>query len=155
MGQTEGREITSRKQFLRLTFDLPAEPAVQHDDQQRRLLHYKVGISWTKPEYAKLNLETEIPHWDLVKLQHAAAKTWHEHVVRLAIERSPDWLRVHVAKNLNKCLRHPNFFSDANGQFLGFDGKLQRRQAVTDRRDRNYPVLDGTQKGKPLERITA
>ena len=61
-------KIIGSKQYLRLTFNLPDESLVKHEDQQCRLLQYKVGVSCTKAEYARLNLESEIPDWNLVTL---------------------------------------------------------------------------------------
>ena len=125
-------EIKSRREFLRLSFDLPADTAIDSSGQKRRVLKYKLGLSYTATDAAAANAAAEVPGWDVVEVQHAAAAAWNRRLDALQLVQAPDWLRTHFRKNIVKVLAHPNVYSNADGTFLGFDGQIhQAREGNT------------------------
>ena len=105
-------------EYWRLRFDPTA------DDEGKKVVHAKLGISWTNAENAALNMKSEISDFDLVAVQRRVAKEWQDHLAAFQIVDAPDWLREHVMGNIEMSLHHPNVYSDVNGEFIGFDNEL-------------------------------
>jgi len=86
----------------------------------------KVGISFVSVENAAANLQTEIPGWDFDAV-HAAAKTaWVQMLDRVQAEGGTPEERAIFYTGLYHMLLSPNIFSDRNGDYIGFDGKVRR-----------------------------
>ena len=83
----------------------------------------KVGISFTSTVNAALNLGAEIPAWNFDQVEKANQAAWS------TARQGPDRRRGPAQQTefytaLYHALLHPNVFSDDNGQYMGFDGKV-------------------------------
>ncbi len=83
----------------------------------------KAGISYVSIANARLNLQTEIPGWDLAAVRAAARQDWNEALSRLTVTGGTDDQRTIFFTALYHALIHPSVFSDVNGQYQGFNDK--------------------------------
>ncbi|HXW76672.1 MAG TPA: GH92 family glycosyl hydrolase, partial [Candidatus Eremiobacteraceae bacterium] len=86
----------------------------------------KVGVSFVGIEGARANLQTEILGWDFDAVRAQAVQAWRIALSRIAIDGgTPSEQRVFYTA-LYHALLHPNVFSDADGTYEGFDGRVHR-----------------------------
>jgi predicted alpha-1,2-mannosidase len=91
-----------------------------------RTLHLKVGISYVSVPNARLNLRQEIPGWDFAKVRKDAREEWNEALGHAQIEGGTEAQRRIFYTALYHSLLHPSVFSDGNGEYMGFDGRVHR-----------------------------
>ncbi|HDR50423.1 MAG TPA: glycoside hydrolase family 92 protein, partial [Mariniphaga anaerophila] len=86
------------------------------------VLKMKIGTSFTSIENARLNMETEIPHWDFEKTKIELEKTWNSLLGRINVEggSDDDYTKFYTA--MYHSLIHPRLFSDTNGDYPEFGG---------------------------------
>lgn len=88
------------------------------------LLQLKVGISFVSEEGARANLEKEIPNFNLAQVASQAKKTWSALLNRVAVEGGTDEQRKIFYTGVYHSFLSPNIFSDEDGRYIGFDGKV-------------------------------
>ena len=94
------------------------------DFGHEREIEYKVGISFVSEEAARNNLDKEILGWDFEAV-HARARTrWTTLLDRLAIEGGNADQRKIFYTGVYHSFLSPNLFSDEDGNYPGFDGKV-------------------------------
>ncbi len=86
----------------------------------------KVGISFVSVENAAANLDAEIPGWDFDKVRESARKRWSEVFAKVQVDSGTAEQRTIFYTGLYHMLLAPNIFSDVNGDYIGFDGKIRR-----------------------------
>jgi predicted alpha-1,2-mannosidase len=84
----------------------------------------KVGISYTSDANAALNRETEIPGWDFGAVRGANVKAWNALLSKIEVAGGSTAQQTEFYTALYHSLLDPSTFSDVNGQYTGFDGKL-------------------------------
>ena len=89
----------------------------------------KVGLSFVSIENAQENLAAEIPGWDFAAVRAAAHARWAGVLALLNTEGGTTAQRAIFYTGVYHMLLAPNLFSDANGDYLGFDGKVRRLPA--------------------------
>ena len=86
-------------------------------------LYVKVGISSVSEENAKMNLESEIKHWDFEKTRADAKQMWNDYLGKIEVKSD----NVKKLRTFYTALYHtaicPNTFNDADGSYLGRDLK--------------------------------
>jgi len=98
-----------------VTFPASSEPIV-----------LKAGISFVSVENAEANLRAEISGWDFDAVRKQARDRWVAALGRAQVDGgSPDDLRIYYIALYHMFLS-PNVFSDVNGDYIGFDGKVRR-----------------------------
>ncbi len=109
-----------------LTFDAadPAGGASRSNDRSTVLA--RVGISYTSLANARDNLARESAGWDLSAVRQKAAQSWNRELGRISPEGgTPDERKIFYSA-LYHCWIHPNLLDDANGEYIGMDGKVHR-----------------------------
>ncbi|GAA1965918.1 GH92 family glycosyl hydrolase [Catenulispora subtropica] len=101
-----------------LTFDTSAAQTVQA----------KVGISYVSTANAQANLQAEQPGWDFDGVHAAGVAAWNKELSRIQIGGGTAARQQVFYTNLYHALLHPNTFSDADGQYLGFDNQVHTVQ---------------------------
>lgn len=117
------------------------------DTKQNRSVGVRVGISYVSLANAQANLDAqnrgqnalsargfEAKHADgdnssdasFEAIRTAAHARWNEWLGRIAVQGGSDDERRIFYTALYHSLLHPNLFSDANGEYAGFDGKTHR-----------------------------
>ena len=97
---------------------------VSFDTRARRTVRMKVGISFVKVANARANLGAEGRSWSLRKVADAAAARWDDYLGRIQVAGGRRVDRATFYSALYRSLLHPNLFSDVNGQYEGFDGRV-------------------------------
>jgi len=84
----------------------------------------KLGISYVSAENAKLNLTTEIEHWDFDKIRNEAKKEWNSQLSKIDIEGGTADQQAIFYSSLYHLMFHPQLTSDVNNQYRGLDGSI-------------------------------
>lgn len=101
-----------------VTFDTTQEPAV----------FVKVGLSFVSVQNALANIQAEDPNpltgagFDAVRT--AADSTWSTMLSHITVSGGTDMDKQTFYTALYHSLLQPNVFSDANGQYIGFDNQI-------------------------------
>lgn len=90
-----------------------------------RVVQMKVGLSYVSVEHAMANLDAENPGWDFDSVHTAALKEWNQRLGKIRVEGGDDEGKKRLYTSLYRTLLQPGVFSDADGSFIGFDGKVQ------------------------------
>ena len=103
---------------------------LRFDTSKQRNVGVRVGISYVSQANARANLEAEIsPLATLESIRSAARTDWNGWLSRIVIEGGSSDQRQVFTTALYHSLLHPNVFSDVNGDYAGFDGKVHRIEA--------------------------
>ncbi len=102
----------------------PGGEYVTFDTTGNQTVLAKVGISYVSVAGAQANLATEIPDWDFDSVRAAATSAWNNLLGRIDVAGGTTDQQHVFYTALYHALLHPNVFSDANGQYLGFDGAV-------------------------------
>jgi predicted alpha-1,2-mannosidase len=84
----------------------------------------KVGVSYVSAANAASNLKVEDPGWSLSTIAHAASQSWNEMLGRIAVQGGGAAEQQTFYTALYHSLLDPSVFSDDNGQYEGFDGRV-------------------------------
>lgn len=84
----------------------------------------KVGLSYVSTDNAAANLAAEDPGWDFDGVKAAASATWNALLNRVQATGGSDGDERTFYTALYHSLLAPNTFSDANGQYRGFDDQV-------------------------------
>jgi len=92
-----------------------------------RTVGVRVGISYVSLENARANLAAENPPSRAFADVRASARgAWNDWLSRIAIDGGSSEQRRVFRTALYHASLHPNLFSDANGEYRGFDGRVHR-----------------------------
>jgi predicted alpha-1,2-mannosidase len=94
------------------------------DTTKKQTVTAKVGISFTSDANAAANLSAEIPAWNFSAVQKANVAAWNALLGKIQIGGGDASQQTEFYTALYHALLHPNVFSDDNGQYMGFDGKV-------------------------------
>ncbi len=101
---------------------------------EKEPIEVKVGISYVSIPNARINLETEMPDWDLEEVKAKARVAWNSELSKIKVGKAtPDHLKIFYTA-LYHCLIHPNVFSDVNGEYpsMGYhDVKSTKKLSYT------------------------
>jgi predicted alpha-1,2-mannosidase len=86
----------------------------------------KVGISFVSVDNALANLKSEIPGWNFDGVHAAAKKSWNNMFARVEAQGGTPDQRTIFYTGVYHMLLAPTTFSDGNGDYVGFDGKVRR-----------------------------
>jgi len=94
------------------------------DFGNEREIEYKVGISYVSEEGARNNLEKEIPGWEFETVHARARSIWSAVLDRISVEGGNANQREIFYTGVYHSFLSPNLFSDEDGNYPGFDGKV-------------------------------
>ncbi|SHG03398.1 GH92 family glycosyl hydrolase [Streptoalloteichus hindustanus] len=131
-GGTSGRQDT--------TVSGPGTGAfVTFDTAEERTVTAKVAISFVSLEGAQRNLREENRNRGFEDVHEAARQAWNERLNQIRVRGGTDAQRTTFYTALYHSLLQPNVFSDVDGQYIGFDGRIHR----TDRGHAAYSNFSG------------
>ncbi len=137
-GYCSTQNWVNRKYFFTLTFDQPFTKSTllekkKNDKAPKYLLDFsliknkklkvKIALSSVSVEGAKLNLKTEIPHWDFEKVYQNNAKTWDKYLNKISIE-APQKQKEIFYTSLYHLFLQPSNIADVDGKYRGVDDKI-------------------------------
>ena len=93
-------------------------------------VNVRVAISYVSQENARANMVADLTtNASVESLARAARDTWNQSLRRIEITGGTDAERKAFYTALYHSLLHMNVFSDANGEYRGFDGQVHRVRA--------------------------
>jgi len=95
----------------------------------------KVAISYVCEEQARLNLKTELNHWDFDKVVRDSFSEWEEELSRITVEGGTEEERIKFYTDLWHSLLGRHTFSDVNGKYTDNTGDSPQVRQV--------PVING------------
>jgi predicted alpha-1,2-mannosidase len=105
-------------------------------------IEVKVGISYTSIAQARLNLDTEIPHWKFDKVKEEAKVKWTNALDKIEIETATGndesfnkEQRMTFYTALYHALLFPSVFGDVDGKYMGLDNEVHTAKDFTYRSD--------------------
>ncbi|MFZ7087646.1 GH92 family glycosyl hydrolase [Curtobacterium sp. RRHDQ10] len=97
---------------------------VSFDTSTNAAVQTNVGISYVSTANAKSNRTTENPTFAFHKVHTAATAAWNSTLSKIQVGGGDTSAQKTFYTALYHALLHPNVFSDANGQYAGFDGQV-------------------------------
>jgi predicted alpha-1,2-mannosidase len=94
------------------------------DFGSQNVLLLKVGISFVSETGARNNLEKEISGWNFDAVHDKARTAWNQLLDRAVIEGGAPDERTTWYTGVYHSFLSPNLFSDEDGNYIGFDGKV-------------------------------
>jgi len=86
----------------------------------------KSGISFVSVEGAKLNLETDIPHWNFKKVKDNNKSLWDKAVSTITVEGATERDKEIFYTALYHTMIDPRVFSDSDRKYTGADKKVHK-----------------------------
>ncbi len=137
-GYCKTKSWVTKKYFFTITFETPfmnlkelpkakkqSAPKYILDFQlpKKKVLQLKIALSSVSVDGAKLNLESEIPHWDFEKVKQNAEKVWNSYLNRIDIE-APQKQKEIFYTSLYHLLIQPSNIADVDGKYRGADDTI-------------------------------
>lgn len=95
----------------------------------------KIGISYVSEENALLNLKTETDGLDFDAVRENAVNDWENRLSVIKISTDDKDIKTNFYTALYHSMIMPTDFTDANGEYLGFDKKVHVAEGYTYRTD--------------------
>lgn len=103
----------------------------------------RVGISYVSAANAQANLDAELARDTTpAQLHEHARSAWNDALGKIAIDGGTDVQRTTFYTALYHALIHPNVFSDANGEYVGFDQQVHRVEGTQQAQYANFSGWD-------------
>ncbi|MDQ8186009.1 GH92 family glycosyl hydrolase [Pelagicoccus sp. SDUM812002] len=101
----------------------------------------KVGISYTSIENARLNLDTELEHWDFDRVVADSRSEWNDRLSRIEVEGGSVAQKTKFYTDLWRSQLGRRVVSDVDGHYMDMTGEPQVRQVPLDEQGRpQFPM---------------
>lgn len=88
-------------------------------------IQLKIALSYCTTDQARLNLETELPHWDFARVRLEATDAWNNWLGRIEVEGGTDAQKTKFYTDLFHALKGRRRISDVNGKYSDMTGPEQ------------------------------
>jgi len=137
-GYCATRNWVNRKYFFTITFSQPFTKYVRQQEAANKkapqyLLYFsqlpkqqlqvKIALSSASVAGARLNMQTEIPHWDFQKVYRQNVSAWEKYLNRISIE-APQKQKEIFYTALYHLLLQPSNIADVDGHYRGADDRI-------------------------------
>ncbi len=95
---------------------------VRFDEEQSNTLQMKVAISYTGIEQARLNMESELAHWNFEQVVSDSKDEWNDYLGRIKIKGGTDKQKIKFYTDLWHSLLGRKIVSDVNGKYCDMTG---------------------------------
>jgi len=109
---------------------------VRFHTKDNKIIKAKVGISGVSTDGARLNVSTEIPHWDFEMVHKEAKAAWNKELSKITVKGGTRDQQVIFYTALYHTFLAPNIYQDIDGQYRSTDNKIHRASGFT-----NYSVF--------------
>lgn len=90
---------------------------------KNKVLQVKIALSSVSVDGAKLNMKTEISHWNFEKVKQNAENIWNDYLSRIDIE-APQKQKEIFYTSLYHLFLQPSNIADVDGKYRGADDKI-------------------------------
>lgn len=90
---------------------------------KNKVLQVKIALSSVSVDGAKLNMKTEISHWNFEKVKQNAENVWNDYLSRIDIE-APQKQKEIFYTSLYHLFLQPSNIADVDGKYRGADDKI-------------------------------
>lgn len=97
---------------------------VRFDNHLNSTLHMKVAISYTSTEQARLNMDTELSHWDFNQVVTESEEEWNSYLGRIKVKGGSEKQKVKFYTDLWHALLGRRVISDVDGKYCDMTGSL-------------------------------
>jgi predicted alpha-1,2-mannosidase len=104
---------------------------VTFDNSSGNTVRMKVGVSYVSVEKARANLRAENSAWDFEAVRARARARWNEALGRVRVGGGAEGQTRVFYTALYHALLHPTTFSDADGEYVGFDDRVHKAPGRT------------------------
>lgn len=95
---------------------------VKFGKQQSNSLKMKVAISYTSIEQARLNMHTELAHWDFDKVVSESEDEWNSYLGRIKVKGGTEQQKIKFYTDLWHSLLGRRIVSDVDGKYCDMTG---------------------------------
>ena len=95
---------------------------VRYSTAQNEVVLLKVAISYVSAEQARLNLKSELPHWDFDRVGAESRKVWNDWFNKIQIEGGTDAQRTKFYTDLWHALLGNHIVNDVDGKYIDNTG---------------------------------
>jgi predicted alpha-1,2-mannosidase len=99
---------------------------VNFDTSTQNFVSVRVGISYVSVANAEANVAQENPSGNFDALHQQAEQTWNQWLGKIQVSGGTTTQQATFYTALYHALLFPSVFSDANGQYIGFDQKVHQ-----------------------------
>jgi putative alpha-1,2-mannosidase len=96
------------------------------DTSKNKEVNYRISISFVSVENAKINMKSEDTGFNFQSYLSKNQVSWNEKLSTILISSDDKDSLTQFYSNFYRSLIHPNVVSDANGEYLGADFKIQK-----------------------------
>ena len=96
---------------------------VKFNKPGKKPLLMKVAISYTSVEQARLNLETELAHWDFNKVVKESGEEWNNWLSKIQVKGGTGKQQVKFYTDLWRSLQGRRIISDVDGKYCDMTGE--------------------------------
>ncbi len=86
----------------------------------------KVALSPVSWDNARLNMETEIPHWNFDAVRKKVRDQWNNELGKIEVKSGDETKKRIFYTALYHCFIAPNLYCDVNGDYRGMDNQIHR-----------------------------
>lgn len=137
-GYCSTQNWVNRKYFFTITFNQPFVKSTLLDKKENekapkylldfllsknRQLKIKIALSSVSVAGAKLNMQTEIQHWNFQKVYQNNLKAWENYLSRITIEATQKQKEIFYT-SLYHLFLQPSNIADVDGKYRGVDDKI-------------------------------
>ncbi len=137
-GYISTQNWVNRKYFFTLTFDQPFTKSNQLEKKENdkapkylldfsfiedKIIKVKIALSSVSVDGAKLNMNSEIPHWDFEKVYQNNLKSWDDHLNKISIEAPQKQKEIFYTSMYHLYLQ-PSNIADVDGKYRGVDNNI-------------------------------
>lgn len=99
---------------------------LKFDTSKAKSILMKVGISYVSEDQARLNIATELPHWNFDQVVKQSSDEWNSYLSRIEIEGGTLQQQKRFYTDLWHSLLGRRIISDANGKYCDMTGAEKR-----------------------------
>ena len=111
---------------------------VDFTEPGEQTVRMKVGISYVSAEQARLNIDTELPHWDFDRVVRESSEEWNKLLSRIEVQGNSEKARSRFYTDLWHSLQGRRIISDVNGKYCDMT-RAERRIGQIPLDDDNKP----------------
>jgi predicted alpha-1,2-mannosidase len=104
--------------------------AVRYETNAGDAVMLKIGISYVSVEQAKLNLDSELAHWNFEQVKQDAFDEWNRMLGRIEVEGGTHERQVKLYTDLWHALLGRRTLSDVDGHYMDMTGDMPRVRRV-------------------------